>query len=97
MPCGPDPEPVLEQVKEMIDAGVDHVYFHQIGPDQEGFCTFWDERAAPGAHGGTATLRAPRSLATVKRTGPSNVSPSTASRTGPSSEWISTDSQRRSA
>ena len=25
-----------------MDAGADHVYFHQIGPDQEGFLDVWD-------------------------------------------------------
>lgn len=40
-PCGPDVEPVVESVKEYLDAGYDHVYFHQIGRDQEGFLRFW--------------------------------------------------------
>ena len=38
--CGPDPEPVLKQVREFLDAGFDHVYFHQVGPDQAGFMEF---------------------------------------------------------
>ena len=25
----------------MVDAGVDHVYLHQVGPDQEGFLRVW--------------------------------------------------------
>lgn len=45
--CGPDPEPVLSSIEEMVAAGVDHVYLHQIGPDQEGFLSFWDEELAP--------------------------------------------------
>lgn len=40
VPCGPDPEPILEQVRAYIDAGVDNVYLHQIGPDQSGFLEF---------------------------------------------------------
>jgi coenzyme F420-dependent glucose-6-phosphate dehydrogenase len=40
VPCGPDPEPVLEQIRRFEDAGFDHVYLHQIGPDQEGFLRF---------------------------------------------------------
>jgi len=40
VPCGPDPEPVLEQVRTYLDAGFDHVYFHQVGPDQQGFLEF---------------------------------------------------------
>jgi len=46
-PCGPDVGPILEQVEAMIDAGIDHVYFHQIGPDQEGFGTFWSDELQP--------------------------------------------------
>jgi G6PDH family F420-dependent oxidoreductase len=46
-PCGPDAGPVLEQVRAMQDAGIDHVYFHQIGADQEGFCRFWTEELQP--------------------------------------------------
>lgn len=46
--CGPDPEPVLQQIGEMVDAGVDHVYLHQIGPDQEGFAGFWTKHLQPG-------------------------------------------------
>lgn len=46
-PCGPDAGPVLEQIRSMQDAGIDHIYFHQVGPDQEGFCRFWKEALAP--------------------------------------------------
>ncbi|MBD0339203.1 MAG: TIGR03557 family F420-dependent LLM class oxidoreductase [Thermoleophilia bacterium] len=41
--CGPDPDRVLEQAKEYEDAGFDHLYFHQVGPDQDGFFRFWRE------------------------------------------------------
>ena len=40
--CGPDVGKVLESVKEYVDAGYDHIYFHQIGPDQVGFLRFWE-------------------------------------------------------
>lgn len=43
VPCGPDPEPVIEKALEARDAGVDHLYFHQIGDDQDGFITFWEK------------------------------------------------------
>lgn len=46
-PCGPDLEPVLELVRSYEDAGYDHLYFHQVGPDQEGFLRFWDDELAP--------------------------------------------------
>jgi len=47
LPCGPDPEPVVEQVREWEQAGFDHISFHQIGPDQEGFFRFWEQALRP--------------------------------------------------
>jgi G6PDH family F420-dependent oxidoreductase len=42
-PCGPDiVEPILESVRKYEAAGYDHLYFHQVGPDQAGFLDFWD-------------------------------------------------------
>jgi G6PDH family F420-dependent oxidoreductase len=43
IPCGPDVDPFIESVKEYVTVGYDHLYFHQIGPDQEGFFRFWSE------------------------------------------------------
>jgi len=40
VPCGPNPEPHLAKVREYLDAGFDHVYLHQVGPDQRGFVDF---------------------------------------------------------
>jgi coenzyme F420-dependent glucose-6-phosphate dehydrogenase len=66
IPCGPDPEPVLESVQRFLDAGYDHLYFHQIGPDQEGFFRFWTEELSPAlpglkpSSGPTARQLAPR-------------------------------------
>jgi G6PDH family F420-dependent oxidoreductase len=45
--CGPDPEPYGKQVEEFVEAGYDHVYFHQIGPDQEGFLQFYERELQP--------------------------------------------------
>ena len=45
--CGPDVEPVLESVRKYVDAGYDHLYFHQIGPDQRGFFEFWTRSLQP--------------------------------------------------
>jgi coenzyme F420-dependent glucose-6-phosphate dehydrogenase len=45
--CGPDPERHLEAVREFADAGYDHVYVHQVGPDQEGFLRFFQRELAP--------------------------------------------------
>ena len=38
--CGPDVDKWLEKVTEFEDAGFDHVYLHQVGPDQDGFFQF---------------------------------------------------------
>jgi coenzyme F420-dependent glucose-6-phosphate dehydrogenase len=46
-PCGPDPEPVVEQVRKWEDAGFDHISFHQVGEDQEGFFRFWERELGP--------------------------------------------------
>lgn len=47
VPCGPDVEPIVESVTAYLDAGYDHLYFHQIGPDQEGFFRFWTDSLQP--------------------------------------------------
>ena len=51
VPCGPDPEPVLEQVREWERAGFDHIAFHQVGPDQDGFFRFWEKELRPRLSG----------------------------------------------
>lgn len=45
--CGPDPLKHIEGIQKMIDAGYDHVYVHQIGPDQEGFFRFYGREVLP--------------------------------------------------
>ena len=40
MPCGPDKRPILDAIGAYVDAGYDHVYLHQVGPDQRGFLDF---------------------------------------------------------
>jgi coenzyme F420-dependent glucose-6-phosphate dehydrogenase len=47
VPCGPDVEPLLDSVRMYLDAGFDHLYFHQIGPDQDGFFGFWTQTLQP--------------------------------------------------
>jgi G6PDH family F420-dependent oxidoreductase len=47
VPCGPDPQPVLEQVRTYLDAGFDNIYFHQVGPDQAGFIEFATRELLP--------------------------------------------------
>jgi coenzyme F420-dependent glucose-6-phosphate dehydrogenase len=45
--CGPDPERHIAGVKEFIDAGYEHVYVHQVGPDQTGFFRFYEREVLP--------------------------------------------------
>jgi G6PDH family F420-dependent oxidoreductase len=45
--CGPDPERHLEAIRAFVDAGFDHVYIHQVGPDQEGFFRFYRREVLP--------------------------------------------------
>ena len=47
IPCGPDLERYLEDIREYEQAGYTHIYFHQIGHDQEGFFRFWTEELQP--------------------------------------------------
>lgn len=47
VPCGPDVDAVVEQAREAIAAGIDHLYFHQIGDDQESFCQWWQAELRP--------------------------------------------------
>jgi coenzyme F420-dependent glucose-6-phosphate dehydrogenase len=44
---GPNAQPYLEKIDEYIEAGFDHVYLHQIGPDQEGFIRFCESEILP--------------------------------------------------
>jgi coenzyme F420-dependent glucose-6-phosphate dehydrogenase len=45
--CGPDPDRHLEGIQKFVDAGFDHVYVHQVGPDQEGFLSFYERDVLP--------------------------------------------------
>jgi G6PDH family F420-dependent oxidoreductase len=45
--CGPDPGPHLRKIAELVNAGFDHVYVHQVGPDQEGFLKFYQREVMP--------------------------------------------------
>lgn len=40
-PCGDDVGAVVDSVRRFLDAGYDHVYLHQIGPDQDAFFEAW--------------------------------------------------------
>ena len=45
--CGPDPERHVAAIGQFVDAGFDHVYVHQVGPDQEGFFRFYEREVLP--------------------------------------------------
>jgi G6PDH family F420-dependent oxidoreductase len=45
--CGPDPERHRAKIREFADAGFDHVYVHQVGPDQEAFLAFYEREVLP--------------------------------------------------
>jgi coenzyme F420-dependent glucose-6-phosphate dehydrogenase len=41
--CSPDPERHIGEIRKYADAGYDHIYVHQVGPEQEGFFRFYQE------------------------------------------------------
>jgi G6PDH family F420-dependent oxidoreductase len=45
--CGPDVDRHLEQIGKYVDAGYEHVYIHQVGPDQAGFMRFYQQEIMP--------------------------------------------------
>jgi coenzyme F420-dependent glucose-6-phosphate dehydrogenase len=45
--CGPDPEVHAKMIRKFVDAGYDHIYIHQVGPDQEGFMRFYEKDVIP--------------------------------------------------
>jgi coenzyme F420-dependent glucose-6-phosphate dehydrogenase len=55
--CGPDPEVHVAKIQPYLDAGMDHVYIHQVGPDQEGFFRFAEAELLPRLRGGRTKAR----------------------------------------
>ncbi|HVD26019.1 MAG TPA: TIGR03557 family F420-dependent LLM class oxidoreductase [Gaiellaceae bacterium] len=47
IPCGPDPDRYLEDIRTYEQAGYTHIYFHQVGRDQNGFFRFWRDELSP--------------------------------------------------
>ena len=45
--CGPDPDRHAEAIQQYASGGYDHVYVHQVGPDQEGFFDFYRRELLP--------------------------------------------------
>jgi coenzyme F420-dependent glucose-6-phosphate dehydrogenase len=56
--CGPDRERYFEQIEQYAEAGFDHVYLHQVGPDQQGFFRFAKAEILPRFAGDRATVTA---------------------------------------
>jgi G6PDH family F420-dependent oxidoreductase len=44
---GPDPNPYLKAIQTYQENGFDHIYIHQVGPDQEGFLKFFKNELLP--------------------------------------------------
>ncbi len=45
--CGPDRQRHLDGIARFVEAGFDHVYVHQVGPDQAGFMRFYEREVLP--------------------------------------------------
>ena len=45
--CGPDPERHVQAIKKYLKAGFDHIVLLGVGPDQEGFMSFWQKELSP--------------------------------------------------
>lgn len=44
---GPKPEPYIKAIQSLQENGFDHIYMHQVGPDQEGFLDFFKSTLLP--------------------------------------------------
>jgi hypothetical protein len=55
--CGPDPQRHVEMIRKYERAGFDHIYVHQIGPDQAGFLRFWQRELQPALTGDSGEQR----------------------------------------
>ena len=45
--CGPDPDVHIENIRKFVDAGYDHLWIHQIGPEQDAFLEFYASEVLP--------------------------------------------------
>jgi G6PDH family F420-dependent oxidoreductase len=62
-PCGPDIDRHVANLREYLDAGVDHVYVHQVGPDQQGFIEAYAKNVLPQVRGNQGGRRKAASAA----------------------------------
>ncbi|MDQ3957614.1 MAG: LLM class flavin-dependent oxidoreductase, partial [Actinomycetota bacterium] len=44
---GPDPDVHIENIRKFASAGFNHLWIHQIGPDQDGFFDFYEKQVLP--------------------------------------------------
>jgi G6PDH family F420-dependent oxidoreductase len=51
VPCGNDPEPILESLRSWTDAGFSHVALMQAPPDTEPFFDLWENELRPALDG----------------------------------------------
>ena len=82
--CGADPARHAEAIDAFVEAGVDHVYVHQVGPDQREMLSFYEHQVVPlldvqegaaiGAPAAAAQAGAPRSDRRSPRPGAIRVS-----------------------
>lgn len=45
--CGPDPQRHVDKVGQYVEAGFDHVFIHQVGPDQSSGLAFYAREILP--------------------------------------------------
>jgi G6PDH family F420-dependent oxidoreductase len=45
--CTASERPILDKIEKYVEAGYDHVYLHQVGPDQRGFLEFAERSLLP--------------------------------------------------
>src|SRR5262249_18502536 len=57
IPCGPDPERLLEAIREYEKAGFYHLCIHQVDSDQEASCGFTPTRSCRGSPAGAEKRR----------------------------------------
>ncbi|HET9456894.1 MAG TPA: TIGR03557 family F420-dependent LLM class oxidoreductase [Candidatus Limnocylindrales bacterium] len=62
--CGPDVDRYVEAIEEYVEAGFDHVYIHQVGPDQEGFIEAFAKDVLPRVR---STRNATKTTSAAKR------------------------------
>jgi G6PDH family F420-dependent oxidoreductase len=55
--CGSDVEEHRAAIQKFVDAGANHVYVHQVGPDQAGFLRFYQREILPAFTSGAGSPR----------------------------------------